>query len=102
MTFNNAPETQNAAWLDSLAIELRLIDVSGVSIGDAVASAREFLADSGERHWGALATGGGCDQLDHGHRRRSCFCALALARPDHSLMPTAGGVDLATPRKRVK
>ncbi|TFD62149.1 hypothetical protein E3T39_03885 [Cryobacterium suzukii] len=44
-----ARETDNAAWLDDLTIELRLLDVPGTAIGDAVASAREFLADSGAR-----------------------------------------------------
>jgi len=40
-------EVDNEAWLESLIIELRLLDVSGQDIGDAVASAREFLSDSG-------------------------------------------------------
>ena len=44
-----ARETDNAAWLDDLTIELRLLDVPGDAIGDAIASAREFLADSGAR-----------------------------------------------------
>jgi len=47
MTINHFPDTQSKVWLDSLAVELRLLDVSGASIGDAVASVREFLADSG-------------------------------------------------------
>ncbi|MCC3268349.1 hypothetical protein MUG94_14615 [Arthrobacter gengyunqii] len=34
-------------WFDDLVVELRLQDVPGDAIGDAVASAREFLADSG-------------------------------------------------------
>lgn len=34
-------------WLDELVLELRLLDVSGREIGDAVASAREFLLDAG-------------------------------------------------------
>ena len=42
-----ARETDNAAWLEDLTIELRLLDVNGTRIGDAVATAREFLADSG-------------------------------------------------------
>ena len=37
----------NAKWMVSLTIELRLLDVDGTRIGDAVASAREFLGDSG-------------------------------------------------------
>ena len=40
-------EADNTAWLEDLTVELRLLDVSGTDIGDAVASAREFLADSG-------------------------------------------------------
>lgn len=35
-------------WFDEFIVELRLRDVLGSSIGDAVASARELLADSGE------------------------------------------------------
>ena len=34
-------------WFDDFVLELRLQDVPGDVIGDAVASAREFLADSG-------------------------------------------------------
>lgn len=44
-----ARETDNAAWLDDFTIELRLLEVPGAAIGDAVASAREFLSDSGAR-----------------------------------------------------
>ena len=40
-------DTENEKWLEDLTIELRLLDVSGAAIGDAVASAREFLADAG-------------------------------------------------------
>ena len=40
-------EKTNGAWLDELTLELRLRDVSGSDIGDAVASAREFLVDAG-------------------------------------------------------
>ena len=40
-------DTENEKWLEGLTIELRLLDVSGAAIGDAVASAREFLADAG-------------------------------------------------------
>ncbi len=40
-------ESANAAWLDDFTIELRLLEVSGSLIGDAVASAGEFLEDSG-------------------------------------------------------
>lgn len=51
----NAPESPRAArtdkvskrWFDDFVIELRLLDVPGEAIGDAVASAREFLADTG-------------------------------------------------------
>jgi len=42
-------DTENEKWLESLTIELRLLDVNGTRIGDAVATAREFLADSGAR-----------------------------------------------------
>jgi len=38
----------NKDWLDLFVIELRLLDVGGTAIGDALASAREFLADSGQ------------------------------------------------------
>ena len=41
--------SDNRDWLDLFTIELRLLDVSGSDIGDALASAREFLADSGSR-----------------------------------------------------
>ncbi|WP_146070049.1 hypothetical protein [Cryobacterium sp. Y29] len=44
-----ARDAENAVWLDDLTVELRLLDVSGSDIGDAVASTREFLADSGAR-----------------------------------------------------
>jgi hypothetical protein len=40
--------TVNDAWLDALVLELRLLDVSGADIGDAVASVQEHLADSNE------------------------------------------------------
>ncbi|MFC5929888.1 hypothetical protein D6T64_12420 [Cryobacterium melibiosiphilum] len=40
---------ENEKWLEILTIELRLLDVNGTRIGDAVATAREFLDDSGER-----------------------------------------------------
>ncbi|WP_104190770.1 hypothetical protein [Cryobacterium sp. Y82] len=40
-------DTENEKWLESLTIELRLLDVNGTRIGDAVATAREFLVDSG-------------------------------------------------------
>ena len=35
-------------WFDEFIVELRLRDVLGQSIGDAVASARELLADTGQ------------------------------------------------------
>ena len=35
-------------WFDEFVIELRLRDVTGSAIGDAVASARELLADTGQ------------------------------------------------------
>lgn len=37
----------DATWFDEFTIELRLLAVPGIDIGDALASAREFLADSG-------------------------------------------------------
>ena len=40
-------DTENEKWLEGLTIELRLLDVNGTRIGDAVATVREFLADSG-------------------------------------------------------
>ncbi|MDJ0377487.1 hypothetical protein [Cryobacterium sp. PH31-L1] len=42
-------EATTTAWLEQLTLELRLLDVPGDAIGDAVASAREFLIDSGAR-----------------------------------------------------
>ncbi len=39
--------TNDATWFDEFTIELRLLAVRGNDIGDAVASAREFLADAG-------------------------------------------------------
>ncbi|WP_104160320.1 hypothetical protein [Arthrobacter sp. ZGTC212] len=46
---NRAGRTDRATkrWFDDFVVELRLQDVPGDAIGDAVASAREFLADSG-------------------------------------------------------
>lgn len=44
----NIRTAENEQWLENLAIELRLLDVNGTRIGDAVATAREFLVDSGE------------------------------------------------------
>ncbi|AWB87686.1 hypothetical protein [Mycetocola zhujimingii] len=41
-------KTDNDAWLDQFVLELRLLDVSGADIGDAVATAQEFLADSNQ------------------------------------------------------
>lgn len=43
-------------WLDELTLELRLKDVSGRSIGDALATVREFLADSGQSPEEAFGT----------------------------------------------
>lgn len=40
--------SETAAWLQDLAVELRLRDVKGEAIGDAVASVESHLADSGE------------------------------------------------------
>ena len=40
-------KTDDATWFDEFTIELRLLAVPGRDIGDAVASAREFLADAG-------------------------------------------------------
>lgn len=51
--------TTNNAWLDQLILELRLRDVAGDDIGDAVASAREFLADSGASADETFGTPGG-------------------------------------------
>ena len=42
-----ATETDDATWFDEFTIELRLLGVPGRDIGDALASAREFLADAG-------------------------------------------------------
>ena len=42
-----AAETDDVTWFDEFTIELRLLGVPGSDIGDALASAREFLADSG-------------------------------------------------------
>lgn len=44
---NGDVRAENSRWLRELVLELRLLDVGGREIGDAVASAREFLADSG-------------------------------------------------------
>jgi hypothetical protein len=44
---NTGLHASSKAWLDELTVELRLRDVSGRDIGDAVASAREFLTDTG-------------------------------------------------------
>ena len=44
----NIRSAENEKWLESLTIELRLQGVNGTRIGDAVATAREFLVDSGE------------------------------------------------------
>ena len=43
----NDLKQDHRAWLDELTLELRLKDVGGRDIGDAVASAREFLSDAG-------------------------------------------------------
>ncbi|TFD49870.1 hypothetical protein E3T55_10615 [Cryobacterium frigoriphilum] len=43
----NIRTAANEQWLESLIIELRLQGVNGTRIGDAIASAREFLVDSG-------------------------------------------------------
>ncbi|ALV47254.1 hypothetical protein MB46_18910 [Arthrobacter alpinus] len=43
-------------WLDELALELRLNDVPGKSIGDALATVEEFLADSGQSPEAAFGT----------------------------------------------
>lgn len=44
---NPKPERATRRWFDDFTVELRLLDVPGDAIGDALASAREFLADSG-------------------------------------------------------
>lgn len=41
--------TTDKKWFDDLVVELRLRQVHGVAIGDTVASARELLADTGQR-----------------------------------------------------
>lgn len=43
-------------WLDQLTMELRLNDVSGKSIGDALATVEEFLSDSGQSPEEAFGT----------------------------------------------
>ncbi|WP_449374560.1 hypothetical protein [Arthrobacter psychrolactophilus] len=43
-------------WLDELTLELRLNDASGKSIGDALATVEEFLADSGQSPEEAFGT----------------------------------------------
>jgi hypothetical protein len=48
--------TQDQKWIDTLILELRLRDVSGVAIGDTVASVREYIADSGEAAQEAFGT----------------------------------------------
>ncbi len=40
--------TDSAKWLDDFMVELRLRDVPGVAIGDAVATVEEHCSDSGE------------------------------------------------------
>jgi hypothetical protein len=40
--------TSHKKWFEELAMELRLREVTGAAIGDAVASARELLEDTGE------------------------------------------------------
>lgn len=50
----NKPATKK--WLDALTMELRLKDASGKSIGDAVATVEEFLADSGQSPEEAFGT----------------------------------------------
>lgn len=42
-------ETADRKWFDDLVLELRLRQVHGSAIGDAVASARELLGDTGQR-----------------------------------------------------
>lgn len=42
------PDKTTRRWFDDFTVELRMLDVPGDAIGDTVASAREFLADSGE------------------------------------------------------
>ncbi|MDJ0377489.1 hypothetical protein [Cryobacterium sp. PH31-L1] len=42
-----AAAMDDATWFDEFTIELRLLGVPGRDIGDALASAREFLADAG-------------------------------------------------------
>lgn len=46
-------------WLDELTLELRLHDFSGASIGDALATVEEFLADSGQGPEEAFGTARG-------------------------------------------
>ncbi|MET3902190.1 hypothetical protein [Paenarthrobacter sp. 4246] len=41
--------TTDKKWFDELVLELRLRQVQGDAIGDAVASARELLADTGQQ-----------------------------------------------------
>ena len=43
-------------WFDELTMELRLHDASGKSIGDALATVQEFLADSGQSPYEAFGT----------------------------------------------
>lgn len=48
--------TAETQWIDDFIIELRLREVRGDAIGDAVASVRELLADSGEDPHRAFGT----------------------------------------------
>lgn len=42
------PDQATQRWFDDFTVELRMLDVPGDAVGDAVASAREFLTDSGD------------------------------------------------------
>lgn len=48
--------TTEKKWLDDFVIELRLREVRGDAIGDAVAAVKELLADSGENPLQAFGT----------------------------------------------
>jgi hypothetical protein len=99
--------SDNAAWLEDLTIELRLLEVPGAAIGDAVASAREFLADSGARageSFGSparyaaeleLPTPLSSSQGSQGELLlNSAIGAIGLVMLAQAVFPLAGGDDL--------
>lgn len=99
----NDLQADNKDWLDLFVIELRLLEVSGTNIGDALASTQEFLFDSGQRADEAFGTPQqyaaalGLPTMPqakaplNGDHLRSCMGVIGLLLITQAVVPLAHG-----------